>query len=326
MPASTRWARAGAWIFGTGLRAADPQALLRRMKQELEEAGSSMSRVVRLDQYYPHARCVAPYQAARKQAFAGHQVAPSTSVIAGGLADPHAMVDLQVMAAAADSGCVLHEVGTGLNRPETSGYAPCLQAGDLLFVAGQLARDEAGRLAARGTAEETRYIFQQRLMPALAAAGSGPALVLKAQAYLSRAQDLAEFHRVWERLFQGRVPPTTVVPVDHPAFLTPEATVEVNLIAAHPAAAARLREIDCEVPARALDGLLFLSGFAGGGIDEIMARARRAFAAAGTDLSNAVRALVFHAGSHGLAEPIPFSEIRVRSGLTVDLWGYVPTP
>ena len=61
-------------------------------------------------------------------------------------------------------------------------------------------------------------------------ADSGPDLVLKAQVYLSGSA--SQFYPVWENLFEGQVPPTTVVALRYPAFLTAEATVEVNLIAA----------------------------------------------------------------------------------------------
>lgn len=318
--------RAGGWVFGTGLRAADPQLLFQEMEKELNAAGSAMSLVARLDQYYPAADCVPAYQAARMRAFGRGQIAPSTSVIVSALEEPAARMDVQVMAATVRSGHVPEPVQTGLNRPDSSGYTPCVRAGGLLFVAGQLARDASGKLAAHGTLAETEYIFRRRLVPALEAAGSGPRLALKAQAYLSRPQDLAAFHQVWERLFEGRVPPTTAVALRHPAFLTAEATVEVNLIAAHPSAAARVRDIDGEVPARVLDGLLFVSGLAGNGMGEVMQKARRVFAAAGSDLSNIVRALVFHAAPHGFREEFPFTAVGVDSGLTVDLWGYVPQP
>lgn len=323
MRASTEWVRAGPWIFGTGLRGDDPQLLFQRIKKELNEAGSSMSLVARLDQYYPDARCVAPYQAARKQAFAGRQVAPSTSVLVGGLRDPKAVVDVQVIAAASDSGYVLQEVGTGLNRPETSGYAPCLRAGDLVFVAGQLARDAAGRLAARGTAAETEYIFRQRLMPALEAAGSRPELVLKAQAYLSRPHEVSEFNKTWKDIFAGGVPPTTVVPVRHPAFLTAEATVEINVIAAHRSAAARMRRTEAGVEARVLDGLAFAGGLAAPDMGSILEHVESGF--------SVVRGLFFHSDRSAqfaeLRDPgFPFTALQVEGGPVADLWGYVPSP
>jgi enamine deaminase RidA (YjgF/YER057c/UK114 family) len=322
--ASIEFVRAGHWIFGTGLRGSDPKKLFHEIDIELNRFGSSMSRVARLDQYYPHARCVAPYQAARKQAFQPRQVAPSTSVIVSALADPQAEFDVQVMAPTAASGYVPREVGTGLERPETSGYAPCLRVGSLIFVAGQLARDASGRLAVQGIAAETDYIFRSRLAPALEAAGSGPDLVLKAQVYLSRAQDRSAFDTAWEKSFGGRVPPTTVVPVRHPAFLTPDATVEINVIAAHRSAAERVRAIESDVAARVLDGLLFTGAFTGPDMEEILQKARRAFAAAG---ANIVRALVFHPGGEELSNlEFPFTAVEVQGELTVDLWGYAPQP
>jgi hypothetical protein len=50
--------RRGKWVFGTGLRAREPARVFERMRAELSAAGSSMSRVARLDQYYPDVRCV----------------------------------------------------------------------------------------------------------------------------------------------------------------------------------------------------------------------------------------------------------------------------
>ena len=330
MPASNEFVRAGNWVFGTGLREKDPHRLFDRKERELKALGSSMSLVARLDQYYPDARCVVPYQAARKRAFERRQVAPSTSVIVSGLQDPQAEFDVQLMAATSESGLVPDEIGAGLNRPETSGYAPCLRVGDLVFVAGQLARDGSGALAARGTAAETDYIFRRRLLPALQAADSGPDLVLKAQVYLSGGEDLNRFHMVWENLFQGLVPPTTVVAVRHPAFLTTEATVEVNLIAARRSARGRVHRIERgEARASMLDGLLFVGGLDGADLDEVVEKARPVFAEAGTGLSIVVRALVFHAGRREIAAaklPFRFTSIEVQAGLTVDLWGYAPQP
>ena len=330
MLASTEFVRVGNWVFGTGLRHRNPETLFHHINTELGRLGSSMSLVARLDQYYPQARCVAPYQAARKRAFERRQVAPSTSVIVSGLQDPQTEFDVQVMATTSESGLVPEEIGAGLNRPETSGYAPCLRVGNLVFVAGQLARDGSGALAARGTAEETEYIFRRRLLPALEAADSGPDLVLKAQVYLSGSLSgsPSQFYTVWENLFEGQVPPTTVVALRHPAFLTSEATVEVNLIAARRSARDRVHRIERgEARASMLDGLLFVGGLDGADLDEVVEKARPLFAAAGTELSNVVRALVFHAGRGGLAEarlPFRFTAVEVQAGLTVDLWGYAP--
>jgi enamine deaminase RidA (YjgF/YER057c/UK114 family) len=323
VPASIE--RAGNWIFGTGFRATSAPALFEQMREALSEAGSSLSRVVRLDQYYPDARCVPAYHQARKLAFGAGGIAPSTSVIVSDLQTPDAQMDVQVIAATSASGYVAEPVQAGLNRPDASGYTPCLRVGDMIFVAGQLARDASGKLAARGTGAETDYMVRERLIPALEAAQSGLDLVLKAQVYLSKPQDLSEFWQSWTRAFAGRVPPTTVVALRHPAFLTAEATIEINVVAAHRSARARIREIEGEVPARALDGLLFLPGLSGTSVSEVMDKARPIFAAAGSDLANVVRMLVFAADLADLrVAQMPFTAVRVPTGLTVDLWGYAP--
>jgi enamine deaminase RidA (YjgF/YER057c/UK114 family) len=200
--------------------------------------------------------------------------------------------------------------------------------------------------------------------------------VLKAQVYLSHATDIPAFWQSWSRAFGGRVPPTTVVPVRHPAFGTADATIEVNLVAAHETAAARVRDIECDVgliaddmvAARSFDDVLFVAGLMAvdnGGLcsaaavpasapffhdsahaqmADILDKAARIFAAAGSRLDQTVRALHFHSDlaqfrsgfmawdedlrQHG----IPFSAIEVDANLFVpgasvilDLWGHLPS-
>lgn len=326
MPASIERAgagfvRAGPWVFGTGLRAASGPVLFERMREALRATGSSMSQVVRLDQYYPEARYVAGYHGARKQAFGEGHIAPSTSVIVDGLRDGESQMDVQVIA----SDHAAQPVQAGLNRPDASGYTPCLRVGDLIFVAGQLARDATGRLAAHGTVAETQYMLANRFAPALEAAESGLDLLLKAQVYLSNAQDVPEFWRAWNRRFADKVPPTTVVTLQHPAFLTAEATVEINVIAAHRSARARIRQIAGGV--RLLDGLLFLPGLDGRSMDDVMQKAWPMLATAGSNPARLVRTLIFTADPARLGTPAPpFTAVKVPAGLTVDLWGYVPPP
>ena len=331
MRASIEFVRAGNWVFGTGLRGGAAPALFERMEEQLRAAGSSMSRVARLDQYYPDVRCVAPYHAARKRAFEAGRIPPSTSVIVGRLQNADAQVDVQVIAATSASGYVPEPVHTRLNRPEASGYTPCLRVGDMIFVAGQLARDAAGKLAVQGTRQETDYLVRERLIPALEAAESAPDLVLKAQVYLTQPKDLPAFWQCWTQAFGERVPPTTVVPVRHPAFLSSDASIEVNLIAAHGSARARVRDIEGDVEARVFDGLLFVAGLQGA---DILDQAKRIFVAAGTDLSNVVRALYFHSNIGELRDPgFAFTGVEVAPELfvtgarvIVDLWGYTPKP
>jgi len=359
----TPFIRAGNWIFGTGLRATKPDGLMepavlregfplaappkpqreaehifRRMASLLEDAGGSISRVARLDQYYTDALSVDPYHVARKEALSG-QVAPSTSIIVSQLMNLNADMDVQVMAPTKASGYTVDRFElSGLAAPTTSGYAPCVRVGNMVFVAGQLARDQSGDIAAEamlppgqlwnGTRikRETKFLIEKRLKPALEAGGSELDLVLKAQVYLSREADFPAFWQVWSQAFGAGVPPTTVVPVNHPAFGSLNAGIEVNVVAAHESARSGIRDVVCDValvgdgmiPARTFDNLLFVAGLMaidGNGLiaqarpdatapfyydsaraqlADILVKADKIFKAAGSDLANVVRALQFH--------------------------------
>ena len=403
--------RAGHWVFGTGLRATGPdgrldpavlkagrpldmppkaqreaEAIFGRIGTLLEQAGSAMPLVARVDQYYPDPRSVDPYHVARKRAMAG-KVAPSTSILVGGLLNRDAAMDVQVLAATSDSGRRVERLQASLDAPQSSGYAPCVRAGDLVFIAGQLARDDTGNIAPEAKPPagqlwngtrirlETGYLFHERLLPALDAAGSSPDLVVKAQVYLSDPQALPAFLQTWAEVFGKRIPPTTIVPVEHPGFGTLDATIEVNLVAVHASARSRLKDIHCAVelpmpgmvPACTFDGLLFVAGLMAIDADglvptakvaadapyfhdtvqaqmaDILGKAKIIFAAAGTDLSQVVRALHFHADLGGFRSAyaawareiggggLPFSAIAVSpdlfvpgASLIVDLWGHVP--
>jgi enamine deaminase RidA (YjgF/YER057c/UK114 family) len=345
--------RAGKWIFATGLRAPRAESIFGDLGRALADAGGALSSVVRVDQYFPKRDAVGPYHLARKQAFGG-TVPPSTSVLVGRLLEPGALMDVQAMATTLDSSLDARPVQVaGLVAPAASAYSPCTRVGDLVFVAGQLARDGTGGIApeARGSiALETRYLVEKRLRPALQAADSDLDLILKAQVYLSHAADLTAFWQVWSECCSGKLPPTLVVPLRHPAFLTAEATIEINVIAAAASARKRIRDIECDVdlvapgmvPARSFDGLLFVaglmaqSGFARAQMADILGKARKIFAAAGSDLEHLVRALHFHSdlgefpdtyeewrsiiGDAGL----PYSAIETgEARLIVDLWGSV---
>ena len=284
--------RAGRWLFASG----DFQ----QARSELEKAGSSLAQVVRLDQYYTSFDAVGPYHAARKAAFAPRQVAPSSSIVVPRLPREET-IQVHVMA-------VLDEMPVhltaGLSRPDASGYTPCLRAGDLVFMAGQLARDASDKLAARGVGAETTFMLRNRIAPTLEAAGSGLELVLKAQAYVSDAARLPEFWAAWKEAFPGGVPPTLAVPLPHPAFLTREATVEINIVAAHAGARARVKSVDCRACSRVFDGLLFLEGLGS------EAEAQAALDAAG---ARPVRMLKFG----------PEIGIAPGSHPVVDVWGHV---
>lgn len=354
--------KAGNWVFGTGLRALDKSGVIEpgvlkanrpldtppkaqreaefifdAMQARLNKADSSLERVARLDQYYPKWQSVDPYHRARKAAMKG-KVAPSTSVIVGGLLNTDADMDIQVMAATEESGFEVKALASPtLGAPKGSGYSPCLRVGDLIFIAGQLARDSSGDIAREAMVPatqlwqgtrirlETDYLIRERLIPALKAGQSDLSLILKAQVYLSHEEDLPAFWQSWAAAFDKKPPPTTIIPVRHPAFGTLDATIEVNVIAAHESARDRIVDVQPDVDllfpdmmaAKRLDDLVFVAGLMGikedgltpkaravptapyfcdtgaAQMEDILSKVKVILNAAGSDLDKVVRALHF---------------------------------
>jgi hypothetical protein len=190
-----------------------------------------MSLVARLDQYYPTRALRRALPGGSQAGFERRQVAPSTSVIVSGLQDPQAEFDVQVMAATAESGSCPRRSAPASTAPRLRATRRACGSATSFSWPGQLARDGSGALAARGTADGDRLHLSRAAAARAGGCDSGPDLVLKAQVYSVKPREtraLSRFHTVWQNGFRRGHPATTVVAVRHPAFLTTEATVEVN--------------------------------------------------------------------------------------------------
>jgi enamine deaminase RidA (YjgF/YER057c/UK114 family) len=266
-----RGVRAGRWVFASGVMAfgadgglapqvdSNPRPLsgLPRWHVEaarlyqcaveiLAEGGSDLAHAVRTDQFFPDWRAV-PFLHQVRRDYCGGYVPPSTSILEPALRLPGAGMAMDVIAAASDSGVVPEAIfPPGLDVPSTSAFAPVVVAGGYAFVAGFLAAWKPGDLG--GIAPEARvpdghlwkgnriqleaeYIIRNKLVPALAGAGSSPADVVKAQVYLADIRDVPAFNQVWARHFGDRIPATTFVPTLNPGFAIADARCEINLVA-----------------------------------------------------------------------------------------------
>jgi enamine deaminase RidA (YjgF/YER057c/UK114 family) len=356
--------KAGRWVFATGHLATDfqrglapavlnarlprygrpkhereAQLIFDRLQKILIAGGSNLASVVRLDQYYPTWKAVDPYHVVRRATF-GDYIPPSTSVLQKGLLLPEADIEVQMLAIVPDSGLTVTPLRpSDVTVPPTSGFTPVVTAGDYVFVAGQMATD------ARGIAEdarpsagqlwggtqvkrETEYILRRRLEPALQAAKSSLAGVVKAQVYMSDVDDFPAFNQVWGRYFPKDPPVTTLVPTQ--GFGRQDGKIEINVLAVTDATRVRRQVIQTDVftgyehqsGAIKVGDLLLLSGLMA--IDEnglvpdaeidarqphfgssiqaqmerILDNASRICRAAGTALENVVRVQQFHTDLH----------------------------
>jgi enamine deaminase RidA (YjgF/YER057c/UK114 family) len=269
--AFARGVRAGAWVFASGVMASDDggnlarqvasnprplsglprwhteaQLMYARAAEVLTAGRSSFAAAVRTDQYFPDWRAV-PFLHGVRREYCGAYIAPSTSILVPALAAPGAGMSMEVMAVASESGLDPRPLFPPvLEVPATSSFAPVAIAGDFVFVAGFLAAWKPGDLG--GIAPEARvpeghlwkgnriqleadYILRNKIVPALAAAGSSLANVVKAQVYLADINDVPAFNQVWARHFGEAIPATTFIPTSNPGFAILEARCEINVVA-----------------------------------------------------------------------------------------------
>jgi enamine deaminase RidA (YjgF/YER057c/UK114 family) len=161
--------RAGSWLFFTGHEATDfdngiaapvvgapglplggaprylreGQFIFERLAKLIAIEGGDLRHIVRVDQYYPRAECVNPYQRARKALLKEH-VPPSTSVLMEQLLVEGANMNVSLLGVMPGGGREPKPARPeGVPVPQHSGFIPSLVCGDYVFVAGQMPNNEA---------------------------------------------------------------------------------------------------------------------------------------------------------------------------------------
>jgi enamine deaminase RidA (YjgF/YER057c/UK114 family) len=259
--------RAGNWLFFTGHEATDYQAgivqqvtgnpglplggqaryrregdfLFERFSKLIAAEGSDLRHIVRLDQYYPRAECVNPYQRARK-ALLKNFVPPSTSILMGDLLVQGGNMNVSLIAVTpGDDREPKPAFPKDVPVPQHSGFVATLVCGDYVFVAGQMPNNEAmtgldpaayrpPNAVWNGTdiRLQTEFLITGRLKPGLEAGGSSLKNAIKAQVYLTEIGDLPEFLDVWNGHFAGNPCALTVVECKGLALL--ESKIEINIM------------------------------------------------------------------------------------------------
>jgi enamine deaminase RidA (YjgF/YER057c/UK114 family) len=126
-----------------------------------------------------------------------------------------------------------YEVITGPSPwPARYTFSPAVRAGNLLFISGMTAGDEAGQIVGRGDiVAQTRYIFEKfgRL---LAAAGAGFEHIVQTTEYVTTTENYAQTAAVRREIFKDRFPTATGVIVA--GLLREGALIEISAIAVLP--------------------------------------------------------------------------------------------
>ena len=282
--------KAGPWIFLTGHEAFDfttgvtnavagppgfPQFgrprwrregdfILERMHRVLREFGSDLGHGVRLDQFYPTPAAVDPYHLARRAAF-GDYIPPSTSVVMESCFGEESGISTSLIAVVPSPEYEIRKVyPKDVTASASSGFVPTIICNDFVFVAGQMASGREHGLDPRahvpdhtswgGTEirKQTEFIIQERLRPALEAAGSSLERSLKAQVYIHNVENFPDFVDVWTQFYRTIPCALTVVPTK--GFAMVGGIIEINLIALTNAARREKEVVAADIPAMAAYG------------------------------------------------------------------------
>jgi enamine deaminase RidA (YjgF/YER057c/UK114 family) len=282
--------KAGPWIFLTGHEAFDFAAgitegvagapgfqlfgrprwrregdfILQRMRRILQEFGSDLTHGVRLDQFYPTPAAVDPYHLARRAAF-GDYIPPSTSVIMERCFGGESGISTSLIAVVPSPEYEIRKVyPKAVTASASSGFVPTVVCNDFVFVAGQMASGREHGLDPRahvpdhtlwgGTEirKQAEFIIQERLKPALEAAGSSLERSVKAQVYIRNVENFPDFVDVWTQYYRNIPCALTVVPIK--GFAMVGGIIEINLIALTNGAKREKEVIAADIPQMAAYG------------------------------------------------------------------------
>lgn len=117
-----------------------------------------------------------------------------------------------------------------LYDPSPNAYSHAVKTGNTVYVAGQMAVDEALRIVGEGDiAAQTRQVFGN-IEQILRAAGAGLEDIVSMTVFLKDMRDLRTFVRTRREILVRDFPASTAVQVA--GFADPKGLVEVNAVAA----------------------------------------------------------------------------------------------
>ena len=251
-------------LFGRPRWQREGDFILQRMGRILQEFGSDLGHGVRLDQFYPTLAAVDPYHLARRAAF-GDYIPPSTSVVMERCFGAKSGISTSLIAVVPSPECEIRKIyPKDVTTSASSGFVPAIVCNDFVFVAGQMASGREHGLDPRarvpdhslwaGTEirKQTEFIIQERLTPALEAAGSSLEHSVKAQIYLRNVADFPDFIDVWTQYYQGI--PCSLIIVPTKGFAMVGGIIEINLMALTNGANRKKEVVTADIPAMAAYG------------------------------------------------------------------------
>jgi reactive intermediate/imine deaminase len=207
--------------------------ILKNMARTFKAAGTSLDNVIKAQVFLMDLNDFNGFDEVWKQHF--KVPPPRTTIGTTGLLVKDTLVEIDLIATLPDKpGKVIKSAAP---KP-LANYSEAMQAGDLIFAAGQLASDfKTGVPATARRGEnfpfygsdiqlQTEFVLEN-LKKTFEAAGSSLDHVVKAQVFMTNLNDFAGFDQVWKRYFKVPPPRTTV---GTSGLLVRETLVEIDLI------------------------------------------------------------------------------------------------
>ena len=275
--------------FHTSAVKAQARHIFRNVSALMEEAGSSIDNLVRIDQYTPDKKHIDGYLETRNEFITKDRPA-STALQMEGLMVTDAVIELDCIGMVPGDGFEKTALYTDKAAKPLAGYSVGIKTGDYVFGAGASPTDFKGSaaylgVAGTGLAPEARVdpnfwygspikvqtLYDLHKLEAyLEAGGTSLKHCVKAQIYLSYMEDYHAFQEVWRDYFGDNPPATTVVPVKGMGIH--ESRVEINVVAVTPDGSVKPQVINGAANATPLGheqqavragDFLFLSGLVG---------------------------------------------------------------
>lgn len=242
--------------------------VVKRGKSILERFGAGTRDTVRVDQFYKSPDAVTAYHQTRRNEFGGY-IPPSTSIIIDGCIGAANNLSMNLIAVQTEPGLsVTPHYPAGVEIPKDSNFAPVAVYDDFVFVAGQMAgavdidpsvRMPTGRRwGASAIRLQTEEIIRNRIMPALAGAGTTLESSVKAQVYIEGPENIPDFLDVWQKFFAEIPCALTVVPVRSMGLT--EGIIEITLLAVKDGGRHRKSVVATDIPDMATFGPCIRAG------------------------------------------------------------------
>jgi enamine deaminase RidA (YjgF/YER057c/UK114 family) len=117
-------------------------------------------------------------------------------------------------------------------EPPPGSFSQCLVAGDTIFISGQVARTEDGRIGGDGSMLSQATIVLGKIKALVEAAGGTMADIAKLSIFVTDITKRAEIGEARRKFFTGDFPCSTLVQVS--SLVEPGLLIEIEATAVHP--------------------------------------------------------------------------------------------